>query len=227
MPSFVLIHSPLASPATWAPVADELQRAGAVAVVPALDNDEQPFWQHHARQVASTIAEAQPPGPVIFVAHSGAGPALPAIAAASPVHAAGYVFVDAALPADGGSRLDMFSAEEEADFRRRAVDGVLPPWGDEWPDEIWRRLVPDEARRASFRAGLRPTPLGVYEEPLPIHAGWPDAPCAYLKFSPFYDDLTDRARGRGWRVRELPGMHLHMLAEPAAVADALLAFAHT
>ena len=75
-----------------------------------------------------------------------------------------------------------------------------------------------------FVAELRPLPLAVYEEPIPVFEGWPDAPCGYLRFgaNPAYDAPAERARRDGWAYREMDGAHFHMLGDPAAVAGALL-----
>ena len=54
--------------------------------------------------------------------------------------------------------------------------------------------------------------------------GWPDAPCAYLRFgaNPAYDAAAAEAQRRGWPLRSIEGDHFHMLVDPAGVADALL-----
>jgi len=221
--TFVLIHSPLVGPTTWAPVADALRAAGHTAVVPSLENVSAPYWAGHASAVARALDGLVPGERIVLVGHSGAGPLLPSIGQAAGRPVAAYVFVDADLPREGASRLDLFATVGDADaFRRSARDGVLPPWGESWPDGAWERLVPDGALRGRFRAELRAVALAVYEEPLPVFDGWPDSPCAYLKFSPVYDGAAAAARETGWAYRELAGLHLHMLVDPAAVAGALI-----
>src|SRR5207249_3404078 len=103
--------------------------------------------------------------PCVLVGHSGAGALLPAIreALGRPVFA--YVFVDAGIPQDGMSRLDQFSSQEEAEqFRQAAVDGLLPTWTE---DDL-AHLIPDAETRRRFVSELRPLPLAVYEEPIPV-----------------------------------------------------------
>ena len=46
----------------------------------------------------------------------------------------------------------------------------------------------------------------------------------YLLFSEGYGPEAAAARQRGWPVIELPGSHLHMLVDPAAVAAALVSW---
>jgi hypothetical protein len=56
-------------------------------------------------------------------------------------------------------------------------------------------------------------------------AAWPDAPCSYVRFSAFYADAEEQARRAGWPTREVRGGHLHMMVEPAAVANTLIELA--
>ena len=54
-PAFVLVHSLLLGPRTWAPVTKRLAALGAVTVVPSLvgvaDADDPPFWPRVAAKV--------------------------------------------------------------------------------------------------------------------------------------------------------------------------------
>jgi hypothetical protein len=69
---------------------------------------------------------------------------------------------------------------------------------------------------------LHSQPLSFFLEPIPVPAGWPDAPCGYLRLSPAYDGPANRARAAGWPVREIDGNHFQMLIDPAGVTTALL-----
>jgi hypothetical protein len=139
---------------------------------------------------------------------------------------AGYVFVDAALPGpDGASRLDLLGSSKAAELiRARGKDGFLPVWTDLFgvTGKMLDELIPDPDRRQDFIQELHPVPLAVYEEPLPVFSGWPDAPCSYVKFSSAYENEAARSRQSGWRVFELQGGHFHMLVEPRGVAKALI-----
>ncbi len=161
-------------------------------------------------------------GPFVVAGHSGAGQLLPAIGAALGHHVRRYLFVDAPLPAPGKSRLEAFgdSAGAEA-FRQGARDGLVQPW----PDAVLRTVIPDDGVRAAFAADLQPMPLAVYEEPLPHVPGWPDAPCAYLRFSDAYIHAFVEALRLGWPARQFAAGHFHMLEDPKAVARALVELA--
>lgn len=224
--TIALIHSPLVGPSTWQPVADELRRRGVAVAVPALADDAGsglPYWQQHAEAAARALNAAAGGGPLVLVGHSGAGPLPPAVRVRLSRPIAAYLFVDASIPHDGVSRLDLLAQElPEAAAQLRpllAAGGRFP----EWTDDDLRPVIPDTEVRREVLASLRPRPLAFMEEPIPVFAGWPDAPCAYLRFWPGYAVPAAEARRRGWVSRELEGGHFHMLVDPAGVAEALLA----
>ena len=72
-----------------------------------------------------------------------------------------------------------------------------------------------------FLLELAPVPLAIYEEAIPVPAGWPDAPCAYVRLSSSYPDPETHAIEKGWPMRRLEGGHFLFLASPGVVADAL------
>jgi hypothetical protein len=218
----VLIHSPLVGPYTWTPVAETLRQRGIETIVPTLTNDSDPivpFWKQHALAVCKALETVPLDQPLILVAHSGSGPLLPAIREGLVRRIADYLFVDAGLPENGKSRLDLFGdAEGVAQFRENAVNGMIQPWTD---DDL-RVAIPDDAIRQKFVAEFRPMPLEVYEEKLPVFATWPDAPCGYLQFTSTYDPAAEQAQRAGWPYCRIEAEHFHMLVAPSTVADAML-----
>jgi hypothetical protein len=104
-------------------------------------------------------------------------------------------------------------------------DGRLPRWTDWWPQAEVAQLFPDQATRARVCAEQPRLPLDYFTERVPVPAGWDDHPCGYLRFSEAYEEPAAEAARRGWPVRSMPGEHLHQLADPAAVARALLEMA--
>lgn len=225
MSVFVLIHSPLVGPYTWALVADELRRKGYQAPVPSLyevPESTMPYWQQHVAVVKQTLESVPGDQAVVLVSHSGSGMLLPAIGQGITHRVAAYLFVDAGLPQDGMSRLDRFETDEaRAEFRRSAINGLLPTWTDTDLEPV----IDNAAARRRFVEELRPMPLAIYEEPLPVFANWPDAPCGYLRLSQFYEPHAAQARQTGWAYREFNGGHFHMLVDPGAVAEALVSLA--
>jgi len=208
----------------------EIRSRGHEAVIPELPydiNPDTPFWQLHAGAAARDL-NALPEGRAyILVGHSGAGMLLPAIRNLSGRPVASYIFVDADIPEDVKSRLDLFlTALPEAAAQvgqALAEDQLLPKWSE----EDLKGIIPKAEVRRSLLAGLRPHPMAYQLEPIPVFAGWPDAPCGYLRFgsNPAYELASQRARQEGWPYVQLPAEHFHMLVNPPAVAEAILRMA--
>ncbi len=220
---YVLIHSPLVGPLTWSLIADQMRQRGIDTLVPLLRDSPdsvKPFWKQHAESVARTQIPKNIP--VTLVAHSGAGPLLPAIrqSLANPVHA--YVFVDAGIPQNGATRLDSMRSEDPewaAQFEEELQHGgTFPNWSFDDLEEV----IPDKSLRRPMVAEIRPRGLSFFTEPLPVFDGWPDAPCVYIQLSPPYKKPAVQARQAGWPTYELKAGHFHMLVDPAAVTGLIV-----
>jgi alpha-beta hydrolase superfamily lysophospholipase len=225
---FVLVHSPLVGPATWAPVAGRLAARGLPVAVPELRDASEagvPFWQQHAESCAAALADDSPGLRLILAGHSGAGLLLPAIARACGRPVAAYVCVDSDLPLGDGSRLARMEREAPdfaAELRAHLAAGRRFP---EWTDADLREAIPDQQLRREVLADLRPRSLSFFEEPIPGFAGEPDAPCRYLQLSEAYAAPAARVRALGWPCLTVRGGHFHMLVDPAGVADAIFRLA--
>src|SRR5690606_18991919 len=146
--ALVLVHSPLLGPLSWEAAARTLEARGTHTSVPSLlARDGVP---ESSRPQAETVARAaevfEQDVAVVLVGHSAAGPLLPACGAllASPRGAsrrvAGYLFVDAPLPAPG-SWFDTAPPDLAAPPRAPAgSDGRPPARSDWWPPERMTRL---------------------------------------------------------------------------------------
>lgn len=224
---YILIHSPLVGPLTWTLVADQMRQRGVETVVPILKDttdSEEPFWKQHAESVSAALAQTPKNNSVTLVAHSGAGPLLPAIrqSLANPVNA--YIFVDAGIPRNGATRLDLMKAEDPAwaaQFQAELERGERFP---NWSFDDLQAIVPDESLRKQMVAEIRPRGLDFFTEPIPVFDGWPDAPCVYIRFSAAYEKPAAQARQAGWPTYELEAGHFHMLVDPATVTDLLVRF---
>jgi hypothetical protein len=222
MTTFVLLHSPLVSPFTWHSTAAALTARGYIAHVPDLADTPgaAPYWQQHAASAAAALAGRPADEPLTLVAHSGAGPLLPAIGAALARPIAAYLFVDAGWPTPGRSRLDTFGPAGDDSFRTFLEGGGRFP---DWSAADLAEIVPDAITRNRLAAELRPRGLDYWAELLPTVPGWPDAPVAYLRFSDSYLPDAAQARAQGWPVRERAAGHFEMLVHSAQVAAELLA----
>lgn len=222
---FVLIHSPLVGPLTWTLVADQMRQRGLDVLTPILKDapdSKEPFWKQHAGSVSAALTQIPKNSFVTLIAHSGAGPLLPAIreALANPVSA--YVFVDAGIPRDGASRLDLMRSEDPewaAQFQQELERGERFP---NWSLHDLQEVLPDESLHRQMAAEIRPRGLSFFTEPIPVFEGWPDATCVYIRFSAPYERPAVQARQAGWSTYELAAGHFHMLVDPVAVTDLIL-----
>ncbi len=195
-----------------------LRAEGEAVVCPefGLGEGDGPRWRW---QVGAILAEfpAGWPSPTL-IGHSGGGPLLPTIASAIG-GADGYIFVDASIPADGASRLDLFEEEvgvaAVSAVRRHLEAGGSYP---RWTNEDLRSTVPDARMRAQILAMLRPQGLDYWAEPIPVFEGWPDAPCGYLGLSSGYEVRAEQARRTGWLCLTRDGGHFDLLTRPVEVA---------
>lgn len=249
MRPFILVHGPLIGPFTWVPVAAELRKLGASAVIPALNSPaarQGTYWEHHCKEFALELGDvSMDTGEAVLVGHSGAGPLLPQLGLQLASGPAAYVLVDSDLPRDGASRFDLFENPAHVeDFRRIAGEpysprGRLSPQPGlkpsdetvrEWPGDLLSEALtqnPDNTLdvQSTVFAGKRPTPIAVLDEPLPVPASWPEAPVGYLHLSPTYDGAAAAAGSQGWPVRALSTSHVQMLLEPESFARELAEFA--
>lgn len=224
--SVVLLHSPFVGASTWGELPALLREQGYdVVVVDVGDDDHPPYAATYVARAAQQIAAAGPRAPIVLVGHSGAGPLLPQIGYAQrAAHrlVGAYVFLDAQLPRAGASRLDLLHAVDD-DLAHTVHDelrrgGLAPAWSD---DDLANTGL-ERARRAVVLAAARPRGLAFFEEVLPHPGDWPDAPCAYLATSAAYAGSARTARLSGFNVASTGGGHFAALAEPVALADALI-----
>lgn len=222
---YILIHSPLVGPLTWSRVADEMRARGLEVLVPTLKDSpssNDPHWKQHADSVGRAISSTRQETRVILVAHSGAGPLLPAIRALIPNLVRAYVFVDAGIPRNGATRLDLMKSEDPewaSGFATYLGQGGQFP---DWSFDDLQEIIPDETLRRQMVSEIRPRGVSFFTEPIPVFAGWPDAPCVYIRFSAPYDRVAAQARAADWLVYDLDAGHFHMLVSPVAVTDMIL-----
>jgi Alpha/beta hydrolase family len=225
-PAFVLVHSLLLGPLTWAPVAARLRASGAVTVVPSLvdvaDADDPPFWPRVAAAVDDAVSDLPQGQPIVLVAHSNAGLLVPVVVQEARRPVAGCLFVDASLPSRAGPT-PAASPERLTHLRTMATEGRLPQWTTWWDEDDVAPLFPDPQTRSTVSAEQPRLPLSYYEQQIPVPAGWDHRPCGYLLFGPPYDRMSQQARERGWDLDEVRGGHLHQLVDPDAVTVRIVA----
>jgi len=109
--------------------------------------------------------------------------------------------------------------EWAAQFQSKLERGERFP---NWSSDDLQEVIPDVSLRRQMVAELRPRGLDFFTEPIPVFAGWPDAPCIYIKFSAAYERPAAQARQAGWPTYELDAGHFHMLVDAAAVTDLIV-----
>lgn len=202
-----------------------MQQRGVNVFVPTLTDSpdsKKPFWKQHAESVASALTNIPKEAFITLVAHSGAGPLLPAIRGSIVNPVEGYVFVDAGIPRDGATRLDLMRSEDPEwaqEFQVALERGERYP---DWSFDDLQEVIPDESLRRQMVAEIRSRGLDFFTEPIPVFEGWPDAPCIYIQFSAPYARPAAQARQTGWSTYELNAGHFHMLVDPKAVTDLII-----
>ena len=205
------LPSPLLGPSAWDPAAQALRRLGRRVTTVA------PAGTTTPGAVLDAFADAVPPGPVVLVPHSNAGLYVPALAARR--HVVGAVLVDAALATDE-ERVPLAPPGLLQLLRGLTdVDGLLPPWTQWWEAADVATLLPDAITRAEVEAEEPRLPLAYLEGHLPGHPHWDRrVAAAYVAFGDTYAEERATAASRGWPTATLAGRHLHLLADPEAVA---------
>lgn len=182
---------------------------------------DNPFWKQYAKEVADVLQTTSPETRVIFVAHSGAGPLLPALGASCPRPVAGYVFVDAGILFRDASHLDLRADENPEmarEFQAELEQGARFPV---WSSDDLREDIPDAEMRENLVQELQPRGHDFFHQTMPVFR-FPDAPCAYLQFTAWYESYARQAQARKWPVQKMEGGHFHMLVAPVPVTNALL-----
>ncbi len=222
---YVLVHSPLVGELTWSLVAERMRQRGLDVLVPILNDfpdSNELYWKQHAASVSLALLDIPENVPLIFVAHSGAGPLLPVIRESVPNPVDAYIFVDAGIPQDNATRLDMMKPEDPGwaqEFQTYLEGGGQFP---NWSNDDLREIAPDRNLREQLIAELHPRGLDFFTEPIPVFDDWPDAPCAYILFSSPYRQTEMEARQMGWLTYQLQAGHFHMLVDPSAVTDLII-----
>jgi hypothetical protein len=202
-----------------------MRQRGLNVFVPTLrdsPNAHEPFWRQHAESVLQALENIPRDIPLIWVAHSGAGPLLPVIRGSLPNPVRAYVFVDAGIPQLNASRLDLMKLEDPewaSDFQKELESGGRFPT---WSFDDLQDVIPDELMRRQMVADLQPRELDFFTEPIPVFDGWPDARCIYIQFSDAYRQPAAQSRQAGWPIYELNAGHFHMLVDPKIVTNLIV-----
>jgi pimeloyl-ACP methyl ester carboxylesterase len=236
MSTFVLVHGAWQTAGTWDLLVPLLKKQGHQVVTPSLSglgaNQSQLTPDitllQHVEDVSLALSKL--PDKVILVGHSYAGMIISGVVETKPAQVQRLVFIDAFIPEDGQSVLDLLPAETGAYFRTVAKehgDGWRLPGGEGQLD-LWG-LKQGEARDF-VRARLCDFSLRCFEQPLPLpanrKAGIPStfvsAVAEGYPAKPFFQPFASKARASGWEVAELNTGHDCHVERPTEVANILL-----
>ncbi len=241
MSTFVLVHGAWQSTGTWDLLVPLLEKHGHRVITPVLSGlgtDQSCLSPNitltqHVEDVS--VETSKSPDPVILVGHSYAGMIISCVVETNPVQVQRLFFLDAFIPEDGQSVLDLLPPEIGTHFRKVAQEqgnGWRLPGGEGQLD-LWG-LKPGEARDF-VRARLCDFSLRCFEEPLRLPANRKASIPATFVASvaegyparPFFAPFAAKARASGWQVAELQTGHDSQVERPGEVAKILLAAAQS
>jgi pimeloyl-ACP methyl ester carboxylesterase len=148
---------------------------------------------------------------VVLVGQSYGGMVVTGVADRIPERVARLVYVDAFVPRDGESMLDLVPEDFAGLVRGWAVDGLVPPPGGApgYPDWYVERG--------------RPHPLACFEQPMRLEGRGDAVPRSYVRC--LRSDIPlerSRERAAGWPMREIDTHHDAQVADPAGLSALLI-----
>jgi pimeloyl-ACP methyl ester carboxylesterase len=242
MATVVIVHCEWWGAYLWQTVRHQLQAAGHEVLTPTLtglsershlrglDGQEVDLSLHIQDILA--VLEWEDLHEVRLVGHSYSGIVATAVADRAPERVAGVIYVDAFVPADGQSMLDLLPPPARAGYEQQVQtlpDGrqVVPPRRF---DYLGRRssgaLSEDAIPRLLAQA--QPQPWATFTEPVHLTGAGARVPHTYIhctdKVGPdALEGFAAQARARGERVLDLRTGHFPMLTTPDELGNLLVA----
>ncbi len=230
---FVLIHGAFHGGWCWRLVADHLIAAGTRVYAPTMTGlGERAHLLSHSVGLGTFVEDAlgvlraEEIEQAVLVGHSFGGMVISAVADAAPERVAQLVYLDAIVPVNGRSALDLLPPDIAAARRAAAQDssgGLSIPV----PPAAAFDVPPGPAHDWVARR-ITPHPLAAYADPValanPVGNGRPrtyircTAP-VYRAVQPSYDRISAEA---GWSLLDLPTGHDAMVTAPDLLATMLL-----
>jgi pimeloyl-ACP methyl ester carboxylesterase len=240
MSTFVLVHGAFGGGWEWTPVARELRRLGHDVFTPTLTGYGERLHlgprvglSVNVQDVVSVL-EFEDLRNVVLCGASYGGMAVTGAADRASDRIALVVYIDALVPRDGQSGLDLLpaafgdlvraAADASGDGRVPVPSTILPPESGIDP-EVHARYI----------ARLRPQPAATFTEPLSISGAVDGLARAFIRCTGASVDvggdpiapLATHARAAGWAYREIAAPHDPQLFDPRATALVLHELAAT
>jgi pimeloyl-ACP methyl ester carboxylesterase len=163
---------------------------------------------------------------VILVGNSYAGMVITGVAAKMPERLKLLVYLDAYVPEDGQSEVDLWPPERRAiaEAAEAETKGLAQPP----PPALFG--VTDSALLNWINARATPQPVSTYTEPVPAGSAKSNTlPRVFIHCTgnptttpDVFGPSAAKARAKGWEVREISTGHLAMLTAPSELAALLL-----
>jgi pimeloyl-ACP methyl ester carboxylesterase len=228
--TFVVVHGGFGGGWEWTPVAQLLRLKGHVVFTPTLTGmgershlGPRVGLGTHIDDVLAVLKFEELHNVVLCGASYG-GMAVTGAADRAPERIALLVYVDALVPLDGESAIDLLpegfgafvraAADEHGHGWFAIPDALLPPEG----------LIADDIR-ARYVARLRDQPVATFTEPIQLTSASDGLRRAFIRCTCHVDGGEDpiepmaaRARAEGWLYRELTAPHDPHLFDPTATA---------
>jgi pimeloyl-ACP methyl ester carboxylesterase len=241
---FVLVHPAWHGGWCWKKVAPLLRTRGHDVFTPTLTGlgershlaRPETGLEAHVSDVVSVLRH-EDLREVILVGHSSSGAVITGVADRVPDHIAHVVYLDAFVPADGQSVLDLIASE-----RRQIMEELAKTEGGGWllprfAPPPWETIVRDmwgvtddgDIRWLVERLG--PTPFGHFKDPVQrVNPGAEKLPRTYVRCRRYpsarFDQHAEMARRTAsWQYRELATSHHPAITAPDTLADLLLELA--
>jgi pimeloyl-ACP methyl ester carboxylesterase len=228
---FVLVHGSNDGSWVWKKLAPLLRAAGHEVYAPTLTGlADRAHLLRCGVDLSTHIADVagllvfEDVSDAVLVGSSYAGMVITGVAAKVPERLRRIVYLDAYVPEDGQSAVDLWPPERRGFAADAEADGVSKPP----PPELFG--VNDAALADWVAQRMTPHPVGTYTEPVPPGNDRSRAlPRVFVQCTgnpPTTPDVfgpsAQRARAKGWEVHELAAGHLAMLTAPDDVAAILL-----
>jgi pimeloyl-ACP methyl ester carboxylesterase len=231
MSTFVVVHGGFGGAWEWRPVARRLSARGHEVLTPTLTGMGERAHlaapsvgvETHVRDIVAVL-EMEDLRDVVLCAHSYGGVPVTAAADRVPERIRLLIYIDALVPRDRESALDLlpawFATEVHATSDSR---GLVPMPAVLEPSEGWI----DEEQRSRYIQRLRPQPLGSFTDPIRLCGAVDELRTAFVRCTraaPPGDPVAAvaaRARARGWAYRELAAPHDPQLLDPDGTVELL------
>jgi pimeloyl-ACP methyl ester carboxylesterase len=182
----------------------------------------------HVRDIINVI-EYEDLRNVILVGNSSGGMVITGVADHMPERIAHMVFLDAFVPTDGQSMLDVIPPDRrpalEAFVQREGAGWVLPRFAP----PPWEKLVTEtwQVTEKTDLDWMCPTPFGHFKEPVKRkNPAAEKLPRTYIRTQwphPGFDRYAgDAGEAAGWQSRKIASSHLPYITHPSELAALLL-----